>query len=152
MVNHFIYKLLYKLWLIDKLLIIRDIKPQLMVHLIRVEKHRTFRAPKAKDLLKYLHVDKDGYPIHINKDGIVFQHVYKIPLTTLKFKIHKLVGAIKYHNNVIYNYNYYRDDCYFIINMNKSYIHDVISIKPIKMVSVDAFYCDIFYDYKVICC
>lgn len=152
MINHFIYKLLYKLWLIGHLSIINDVKQLIMFKLICVEKHRTFRAPDVKELLHQLHVDKDGYPIYINKDGIVFQHLYKIPAYALKSKLYNLTNAIKYHNNIIYNYNYYRDDCYFIINIIKSYIHDIISMIPIKIVNHDVFYEVTFYDYIITCC
>lgn len=153
MVNHFYYKLLYKLWLVSKFVVlIDDIKPSIMLHLVRVEKHRTFKAPKAKELLNNLAVDYDGYPIYINKDGIVFQHICKLSVDMLKSKIHYLASTIRYHNNIIYNYNYYRDDCFFIINMLKSYINDIILMKRIKIVHHEVFHHDILFDYIITCC
>lgn len=153
MPNRFLLKLLYKLWLIKQLKIIDDIKPLLVKNVIAVEKHRTFKAPNIKDLKDNLHMDKDGYPIYINKDGIVFQHMYKTPIHVLRGRIHKFAGAVKYHNNIIYNFNYYREDCYFVIHFIKSHIEKIIKIKAIKIDSYDIFHTDVsFYDYKVICC
>lgn len=152
MVNRFICKLVHKLWLVNNINIIDDVKPLLLYYLICVEKHRTFKAPKVNELINQLHVDRDGYPIYVNKDGIVFQHLYKIPIDTLKSKVYRLANTIKYHNNIIYNYNYYRDDCYFIINIIKSYIQDIISIIPIKISYRVAFYQVTFYDYLITCC
>lgn len=152
MPNRYYNKLVCKLWLVSKLVVIDDIKLIIMLHLVNVEKHRTFKAPLVKELLDHVHLDIDGYPIYVNKDGIVFQHTSKIPVTLLKSKIYHLANTIKYHNNIIYNYNYYRDDCFFIINMIKSLINNIISIKPIKTIYRGVFHSDIFYDYIIICC
>lgn len=150
--NYFRYKLSYKIWLIHRFTIVDDVKPLLIEYLITVEKMRTFRSPNVTDLVKDLHIDTDGYPIYINKDGIVFQHLYKIPLKSLKCKLTDLYYVTKRYNNIIYNYNIYRDDCYFIIHYIKSYINNILSFIPIKIVKYDIFHREFKYnDYLVTC-
>ena len=151
--NPFKFKVSYKLWLIRHFSIIPgDIKTLLIYYLVMVEKIRSFQSPQVSDMVDKLHIDTDGYPIYINQDGIVFQHLYKIPARTLKHKLTDLYCVTKHYNNIIYNYNVYRDDCYFIIEFIKSYITDIVSFVPIKMKKYDNFHHEFrFYDYLITC-
>lgn len=152
MSNHFKNKLIYKIWLIGNFDIINDLKKLCMYNLIMVEKYRTFTAPKALDLMNHLSICTDGYPIYINNDGIVFQHLNKIKIKPLKYKLNELYYVTKHYNNIIYNYNIYRNDCCFIIHFIKSYIDDIISFIPYKVIKYDKFHNKIkFTDYIITC-
>jgi hypothetical protein len=150
--NHFKFKVSYKIWLIRHFGVVDDIKPLVIYYLVMVEKIRSFQSPLVSDIIPKLHIDIDGYPIYINKDGIVFQHLYKITVRSLRHKLTDLYCVKKHYNNIIYNYNVYRDDCYFIIHFIKSYIHDIVSFIPIKVKKYDNFHNEVrFYDYLITC-